>query len=141
MVDEAAFAEVRRHLNAAPEQVFAAFADAKLVSRWLRPSPDIAMNVLSFDFRVGGVYRFAYHVPNGPIMKVNGTYRAIEPPSRIAFSWNIEPPDEHAGLQSEVVVSITPDAGGSTLHIRHSQLAARCLPRMSRMSRRKCSYA
>jgi uncharacterized protein YndB with AHSA1/START domain len=122
MDDENALAEVRRHLAATPERVFAAFADAKLVSRWLTPSPDITMNVLSFDFRVGGFYRFAYRVPDGPIMIVNGTYRAIEPPGRIAFSWNIEPPDEHAGLQSEVVVSITASAGGSELYIRHSQL-------------------
>jgi uncharacterized protein YndB with AHSA1/START domain len=120
MKDEAA--EVRRHLAATPERVFAAFSDARLVSRWLTPSPDIAMNVLSFDFRVGGSYRFAYHVPDGPVMIVNGTYRAIEPPNRIVFSWNIEPPDQHAGLQSEVAVSIKAQASGSELRIRHSQL-------------------
>ena len=55
-------------------------------------------------------------------MTVNGTYRSIEPPSRIVFSWNIEPPDEHAGLQSEVVVVITAAGDGSELHIRHEQL-------------------
>jgi len=78
--------------------------------------------VLAFDFRVGGAYRFAYHVPGGPVMVVNGIYRSIEPSSKIVFSWNIEPPDEHAGLRSEVVVVITPDGEGCELHIRHQQL-------------------
>jgi len=55
-------------------------------------------------------------------MIVNGIYRSIEPPSRIVFSWNIEPPDEHAGLQSEVIVAITPERDGCELHIRHAQL-------------------
>jgi uncharacterized protein YndB with AHSA1/START domain len=122
MDNDASVAQVRRRLAAAPEQVFAAFADAKLVSRWLTPSPDVTLNVLSFDFRIGGSFRFAYLVPDGPPMIVNGSYRVIEPPSRLAFSWNIEPPDEHAGLRSEVIVSITPDRGGCELHIRHSQL-------------------
>ena len=122
MRSEAPFAEIRRRLTATPERVFAAFSDATLLSRWLTPSAEIAMSVLAFDFRVGGSYRFAYHVPDGTVMIVNGTYLAIESPGRIAFSWNIEPPDEHAGLQSEVVVSIRADAAGSELHIRHSLL-------------------
>jgi uncharacterized protein YndB with AHSA1/START domain len=54
--------------------------------------------LLQFDFREGGAYRFAYHVPGGQIMTVRGVYRSIEPPSKIVFSWVIEPPDEHAGL-------------------------------------------
>jgi uncharacterized protein YndB with AHSA1/START domain len=55
-------------------------------------------------------------------MTVNGWYRRIDPPSRIEFSWNVEPPDEHAGLRSEVIVAIMPDGEGSELHIRHERL-------------------
>lgn len=51
-----------------------------------------------------------------------GSYRVIEPPSKIVFSWGIEPPDEHAGIESEVWVTITPDSGGTELVIRHEKL-------------------
>jgi len=122
MTSDAAVAEVRRRFSAGPEKVFSAFSDAHLVGRWLSPSPEIVLTVLHFDFRVGGVYRFAYRVPGGQTMIVNGAYRSIEPPSTIVFSWNIEPPDEHAGLQSEVTVTITPDGTGAELCIRHEKL-------------------
>jgi uncharacterized protein YndB with AHSA1/START domain len=117
-----AVAEVRQHLAAGPSRVFAAFADPALVSRWLTPSPDVALRVVQFDFRVGGAYRFAYDVPGGPTMFVNGLYQTIEPPSTIVFSWNIEPPDEHAGVRSEVTVTLTPRGTGTDLRIRHAQL-------------------
>ena len=117
-------AEVRRHLAATTAKVFAAFADATLVSRWLTPSREVGLDIVQFDFRVGGTYRFAYRVPGRAPMVVSGVYRAIEPPSRIVFSWDIEPPDEHAGVRSEVTVTLTPEGTGTALLIRHAQLTA-----------------
>jgi uncharacterized protein YndB with AHSA1/START domain len=113
--------EVRRQLPAPAQSVFGAFADAQLVARWLTPSPEVKLTVLHFEFREGGTYRFAYDVPGGRRMIVGGTYLAIEPPRRIVFSWLIDPPDEHAGIESEVTVLIEPSAGGSELVIRHAR--------------------
>ena len=112
--------EVRRLLNASPEKVFAAFADKGLVAQWLRPSPDVTLTVLGFDFRPGGAYRFAYDVPDGQRMVVGGTFRTIEAPSRLVFSWLIEPPDEHAGIDSEVTVSLVSRGASTELTIRHA---------------------
>jgi uncharacterized protein YndB with AHSA1/START domain len=114
--------QLRRLLRASPERVFAAFAKPELVSAWLRPSPDIGLDVLEMDFRVGGAWRFAYHVPNAPIVVICGEYRVIEPPSKLVYSWIIEPPDEHAGLRSEVTVTLTPAADGTELNISHHRL-------------------
>jgi uncharacterized protein YndB with AHSA1/START domain len=114
--------EIRHRLVATPQQVFAAFSEAPLVSRWLKPSPDVSLTVLQFDFREGGAYRFAYGLPDGQTVIVGGSYRAIEPPSKIAFSWIIEPPDEHAGIESLVTVTIAPGGDGTELVISHERL-------------------
>ena len=121
MAPDKTVAEIRRRFAAVPERVFAAFSDPKLIGRWMTPSPEIMLTVLQFDFRVGGVYRFAYRVPGGPTMVVGGAYRVIEPPSKIVFSWIIEPPDEHAGLESQVTATIAHHGGGTELVIRHER--------------------
>ena len=114
--------ELRRVLNAPVERVFAAFADATLIGQWLRPSPEVTLHVLALEFREGGRYEFAYEVPDGNRMIVSGSYRRIEPPRCIVFSWVIEPPDEHAGIDSEVTVLLESRASATELIIRHARL-------------------
>ena len=114
-------AEVRRHLAAPPARVFAAFANAEVVAQWLTPAPDVKLTVLELDFREGGRYRFAYDTPEGQRMLVGGVYHEIKAPTRLAFSWVIEPPDVHAGIESQVTVSIAPSIDGTDLLILHER--------------------
>jgi uncharacterized protein YndB with AHSA1/START domain len=111
--------EVEHVLAAAPARVFGAFADPRLLSRWLTPSPEVAMRVAALDFREGGAYRFVYTLPDRSEVGIGGVYRTILPPARLVFSWIIDPPDEHAGIESEVTVTIAPAGTGSRLTIRH----------------------
>jgi len=122
MMPSEARAEVSRRLRVPPERVFAAFSSATMVARWLSPSPDITLEVLAYDFRVRGAYRFAYRIPGGAVMHVHGDFRKIEPPRQIIFSWVIEPPDEHAGVDSEVRISLASVAEGCALSIVHERL-------------------
>jgi uncharacterized protein YndB with AHSA1/START domain len=115
-------AQVRRRLAASPERVYAAFAQPAMVSRWLRPSPEVELTVRHFDFREGGHYEFVYLVPDGTRMIVEGTFTQLKAPSKLVFTWVIEPPDVHAGIESIVVVSIDPDGTGSVLEIKHLNL-------------------
>jgi uncharacterized protein YndB with AHSA1/START domain len=54
-------------------------------------------------------------------MVVGGQYRSIQAPTRLVFSWLIEPPDVHAGIESQVTVSIAASAAGSELVILHER--------------------
>jgi uncharacterized protein YndB with AHSA1/START domain len=124
MSDDAAAVTVERYLRASPARVFDAFTDAVVVGRWLTPSPEVTLTVLQFDFRVGGRYRFAYVTPGRGTMHVNGDFRRIQPPEHLIFGWNIEPPDEHAGVQSQVSVTVRPSGEGTHLVIHHEYLGA-----------------
>ena len=51
--------------------------------------------------------------PDGTTVFVGGALPLDRSAAQIVFSWIIEPPDEHAGIESEVTATITPRDGGA----------------------------
>jgi uncharacterized protein YndB with AHSA1/START domain len=75
-----------------PERVFAAFIDAEQVRRWWGPA-GFTVPRLQFDAVEGSDYRLVMQPPEGDVFHIRGTFRAVEAPRRLIFSFIYEEPD------------------------------------------------
>jgi uncharacterized protein YndB with AHSA1/START domain len=108
---------VTRRYEATAERVFDAWLDPQLIGRWmfgpaLREEEVLRIEV---DARVGGGFSFLVRRGEHEIDHV-GTYRAIERPRRLVFTWGIagESIDESA-----VTIEIVPRERGCELTLVH----------------------
>jgi uncharacterized protein YndB with AHSA1/START domain len=114
---------ITRTLDAPREAVFAAWTDPAQFSRWLGPG-DIKAEVVALDPRVGGAYRIVMHgIPGGGHYAVRGTYREIEPPERLVFTWAWEEDAEthRAGHETLVTMTLRALGGRTELTLRHER--------------------
>ena len=110
---------VRRTIPAPRDRVFRAFAGADALAAWFTPSAEIALDVVTFDFTVGGGFRFAYVMPDRRRPVVGGVYDLIEPPARIGCSWIWEAPDPLADVPMHVLFEFKEAGGGTEVVITH----------------------
>lgn len=73
-----------RVFNAPRDLVFAAFTDPNHLAQWWGPD-GFTLTTNAFDFRVGGVWRFVMHGPDGRDYQNRVTYDEIAPPERIVY--------------------------------------------------------
>lgn len=73
-----------RVFNAPRDLVFAAFTDPDHLAQWWGPD-GFTLTTNAFDFRVGGVWRFVMHGPDGRDYQNRVTYDEIVPPERIVY--------------------------------------------------------
>ena len=111
---------LRRWYPSRPEVVFRAFTERDLLERWFCPSAEVSLRVAEHDLRVGGRYRFVYAWTDTGAVVV-GEFRAIEPPSRLCFTWTWEPPDPHAGEETLVTIELQAKDGGTELALTHTR--------------------
>jgi uncharacterized protein YndB with AHSA1/START domain len=86
-----------------PERLFAAFIDAKQLPQWFGPLGFTALG-LRVDAVEGGKYRLAMQPPEGAAFHIRGTFRTVEAPRRLAFTFVYEEPDPD---DQETLVTVT----------------------------------
>ena len=80
--EEARSIVIERLIAAPRELVFSAFTTAEHLAHWWGPT-GFSITTFAFEFKVGGVWRFVMHGPNGRDFQNRLVFEAIEPPARI----------------------------------------------------------
>ncbi|MQA89202.1 MAG: SRPBCC domain-containing protein [Gemmatimonas sp.] len=82
--------ELERSLRAPRQRVWQALTQGEEIGRWYGPSDDFRVDVVEWDCRPGGSYRVAMHAPDGNTHTCFGTFREVEAPRRLSYTWSWE---------------------------------------------------
>jgi uncharacterized protein YndB with AHSA1/START domain len=85
--------EIERIFPAPPSVVFAAFSDPDELRRWWGPE-GFTVASLRFQPQVGESYRIEMQPPEGDAFHLVGEFQEVEPPTRLAFTFVWEEPDD-----------------------------------------------
>jgi uncharacterized protein YndB with AHSA1/START domain len=91
--EERAFT-MSRVFDAPRELVWQVCTNPELVSRWWGPR-DVTTIVDKMDLKVGGVWRYIHKDAEGNVYAFNGVYKEVEPPRRLAYTFEFEPMAGH----------------------------------------------
>ena len=108
---------LKRHLNAAPEKVYAAWTDPQKLIKWFGPDSG-AVERAETDVRTGGRYTVVFFTEDGEEHHVSGLYREVVQNEKLVFTWAWRTMPERESL---VTVLIRPDGDGSMLTLMHEQ--------------------
>lgn len=101
--------EIERRIEARPEEVFVYLTDADMYTSWMGMAAEL-------DPRPGGVYRVTM---NRDTIAV-GEYLAVDPPSRVVFTWGWEGDGTVPPGSTTVEITLREDGDGTILRLRHS---------------------
>ena len=105
---------ISRVIDAPREVVFEAFTEVRHLSQWWGPA-GFTTTTRAFEFRVGGVWDFVMHGPDGTDYPEWICWTEIAPPERIALLHGEFRDDPNA---FESVLTFTPDGAATRLGMR-----------------------
>ncbi|WP_159621908.1 SRPBCC family protein [Ruania rhizosphaerae] len=105
---------IDRVIDAPPELVFEAFTAVRHLSQWWGPE-GFTTTTRAFEFRVGGVWDFVMHGPDGTDYAEWITWTEITPPERIALLHGESSDDPNA---FESLLTFTPHGRATRIDMR-----------------------
>ena len=111
-----------RTVAASPEAVFEAWTAKEHLERWSCPNPDAPLEV-EVDLRVGGNYSIRMDVDGGPHTAF-GTYREVDPPNRLVYTWDWKEEPLAMGIETLVTVEFAAVDGGTEIRLTHEGFPA-----------------
>ncbi len=81
---------IRKTIRATPARLFDAWTQPAQLRQWWGPK-EVECIDAQVDLREGGRYRIANRFPDGRVVWIAGEFERIEPPSRLVYTWRVEP--------------------------------------------------
>ena len=103
---------MEREFDAPPALLFRAYSDPDALKVWYGPN-GFTVTVLSMDFRVGGLFRFTMHGPDGTDYPNRMEYREIMANERLAYRHDSDIDNDPRAF--EVVTTFKAIGAGRTL--------------------------
>lgn len=111
--------KIERVIDAPREKVFAAWTKPEHIGQWWLP-PGFTDAKIDMDLRVGGEFRFAMTPPEGERFAAVGSFREVDPPSRLVYSWNWTMPGMEEAPETLVSVRFDEKDGKTHFVLEHS---------------------
>jgi len=108
---------ISRTYPASVERVFNAWTDANQLGQWFAPTDDYTTKA-NVDLRIGHEYRIAITHKGGNVHTILGTYRVIDPPRKLVYTWRWE---SGPAADTLVTVDFTPSGQFTEVTITHEQ--------------------
>lgn len=115
-VEAEGIVHIKRTIAADRRTVWNAWTRPEQMKRWSCPDPHGVREVVS-DFRVGGSYTIRMSV-DGQEHTAFGTYREIDEPRRLVYTWDWQEEDNAMG-ETLVTVEFEEVEGGTEVVLRH----------------------
>jgi uncharacterized protein YndB with AHSA1/START domain len=80
-----------RLLSGSRPDIWRAMTDPAELARWWGPHGFTTPSI-EFEPRIGGSYRIAMRPAEGEVFHLDGEFREVDPPSRIAYTFRWDPP-------------------------------------------------
>ena len=110
---------VKRTFKAPRERVFRAWTSAPELASWFAPSDDFMIDAVA-DCHTGGDYRIEMRHVSGQVHTVRGTYREVNPPSKLVYTWRWDGAPE--AVDTLVTVEFRNQEGAAEITLTHEML-------------------